>query len=451
MTSEAEAVSVYDTLAVRTRVGFTGPVGKQQGATMIMLNAQAIKCKKEDFEENRDIQFVQFLVVAAHTEGMISAPFKYNDQRKGASKPVTKPLTASTCDGGMQFWTWQRKGQDKGERHDDTTWTLYPGTTLKMCFRQEDVEKGVFGNGHLTQIPAFSLCEVQLVPKSSDPCAEGWGITVRSVSLSSLTPYSYISVLNKLPTSADNAKLYAMQVKDNANAMHRQVESDNLFFVQTICNIDAFTEYVAAKDIESKTNSSSAAARKQAAFVRLWNCIPGSPYCVDIAEDQLLAYTNSSTVESAMRLLEVCASVGCVSILVYTNEYRGRNEDYSPLCGVPLLDTDKLLSCVCPENLFGDDIFVLSSSVSQFSENAQALMMHVLPEQNNGISSVIQPSTDLILCETLDLCGRGVAIHFALADKTVLWKGFVNTSPVQMFCVGSSGNACPARRKWGTL
>eukprot|EP00961_Rhodomonas_salina_P050836 682612-Rhodomonas_salina.1 len=80
----------------------------------------------------------------------------------------------------MQFWSYQKKGTDKGECMDDVTWSLGGGTTLKLFFRAEDCDKkgekavSVLPSG-IDEIPPFSLCEVSLVPKSPDPCAEGWG------------------------------------------------------------------------------------------------------------------------------------------------------------------------------------------------------------------------------------------------------------------------------------
>jgi hypothetical protein len=436
--------------AVRTRVGFTGSVGRKGGATLVMVNTKAIKCTKEGFSEDRDIQVVSFCVVAAHAEGMMRAPFKYNDQRKGAARPVTKPLTAMTANGGMQFWTWQRKGTDKGERMDDDSWTLSPGTTLKMFFREEDIAKGVLGDGSVTEIPAFSLCEVQLVPKSSDPCGEGWGINVRCVMPSALSLYSYASLLPKMPTSAEDAKLRAIAMGDANPQMHRQIEQDGAMFAQVPIGSDAHTEYVESKTIAPRKEGDP--SREQEAFVRVWNCIPGSPCCVDVSEDVLLAYTNSTTLDSAMRLFEVATALECVSIMTFGNEYRGKNEGLSEFSGAPLLDTEKLLACVRADNLVEGttDTFVVSDGVKQFSEKAQPLWVVVGVEEDSGAAFAVQPTSDLILCETLEQCGRGVPLSFMLGgDKTLLWKGYMNTSTVQM--MHATGATCPQRRKWASL
>jgi len=71
-------------------------------------------------------------------------------------------------------------------------------------------------------------------------------------------------------------------------------------------------------------------------------------------------------------------------------------------------------------------------------------------EEDNGVSSAEQPCNDLILCESLEQCGRGIPVAFVLGgDKTVLWRGYMNTSPVLMLCAGSA--VCPKRRKWVSL
>ena len=138
---------------VRTRNGFTGPVGRVQGATFIMVNAAPLPCTSSAFEDGKDVYVANFVVIAAHTEGLARAPFKYNDKSK--KNKDTKPLTATDADGSMRFWSYQKKGSDKGDRAEDTTWVLAPGTTLKFFFRADDCEK-VFLGGNTT-IPAHSL------------------------------------------------------------------------------------------------------------------------------------------------------------------------------------------------------------------------------------------------------------------------------------------------------
>eukprot|EP00961_Rhodomonas_salina_P280825 3793616-Rhodomonas_salina.1 len=150
-----------------------------------MVNAKAVPCQPSGFDESRDLHVANFTVIAPHAEGLARAPFKYNDKSK--TKRDTKPLSAMDSAGDMQFWSYHKKGTDKGERVDDVTWTLGTGTTLKFFFRSEDCGK-VFPVG-IDEIPALSLCEVSLVPKSSEPCAEGWGFNVRTVRMSPLSLY----------------------------------------------------------------------------------------------------------------------------------------------------------------------------------------------------------------------------------------------------------------------
>jgi hypothetical protein len=425
---------------VRTRKGFTGATGRQQGATLIMVNSQAIVCTKDVYKEGRDLQVVNFCVIAVHSEGMVRAPFKYNDQRKGAAKVVSKPLTAMTADGGMQFWTYQRKGQDKGDRLDDDTWVLKPGTTLKHFFRAEDVDKGVFGT--LEYIPALSMCEVQFVPKSSEPCSEGWGLNVRSVSLTPLSLYSYFEHLRDMPSSVEDAKLFAISVASSEKQMHRQIDSDQALFVQSPVSCDAYTEYVSAADVEGATEG----------FVRLWNFIPGNPACLDIFESRLLAMTNSSNVENASRLLEVAVSVGCVSVVCFSNEYRGKRKGVSNFCGVPVINTDKLLGFAGGE---GSSVRGVSGACflmqqkAPFSADSEEMYLCVGEEVRSGSCAAVQQCNDLILCETAEQCGEGVAISFVLGDGTVLWRGVMNVSPVQMLCAGVS--VLPQRRKWTSM
>jgi len=432
---------------VRTRKGFTGSVGKKQGATMIMMNMQPIKCTQESMQASgRDLQVIHFCIISAHSEGLGRAPFKYNEQRKsGVARAQTKPLSSLSSDGGMQFWTYQRKGQDKGERFDDETWFLYVGTTIKTFFREEDITKGVFGG--LTEIPEFSLCEVQLIPKSSDPCKEGWGLSVRSVNLAQLSLYSYFETNHKFPTSVDDAKIRAITTSDSQQHMRKQVEGDSALFLQyPVCN-EAYTEIVPPSDHE----------RDGDGFVRLWNCIPGNPSCVDINISTLLNMTNCVNLETALRLLEVSACTGTLALYCYSNEFRGKRHGFSIFLGVPVINTDGLLSCgsssAALENDLGngDQYKFYMRDVSCFSGNTEGLFMTVGEEGKFCSESCgLPPSHDLILCETLEQCGQGVSVSFVLGSGTVLWRGYINTSPVQMLCAGVGGSL-PQRRKWDSL
>lgn len=432
---------------VRTRKGFTGSVGKQQGATMIMMNMQPVKCTKEAIQETgRDLQVINFCVVAVHAEGMVRAPFKYNEQRKsGVARVQTKPLSSMSSDGGMQFWTYQRKGQDKGERFDDDTWFLYAGTTIKIFIREEDVTKGIFGGA--TEIPEFSLCEVQLVPKSSDPCREGWGLNVRAINCAQLSLYSYFELNHKFPTSVDDAKIRAIATSDAQQQMRRQVEGDSSLFLQYPVCIEAYTELVSAT--ESENNGGD--------FVRLWNCIPGNPACVDINVPTLLRMTNCVNVDNALRILEISACTGNLALYCFSNEYRGRRAGLSSFTGTPLINTDGLLSCVTSTAVLendlgnGDQYKFFVKTVDCFSGAAEGLFMTVGGEEQSSSGNCgLLPSHDLILCERIDQCGQGVGVSFVLSSGTVLWRGYVNTSPVQMLCAGGA-TLLPQRRKWDSL
>jgi len=414
---------------------------------MIMMNMQPVKCTTEAMQaSDRDLQVINFCVISVHAEGMGRAPFKYNEQRKsGVARAQTKPLTSISSDGGMQFWTYQRKGQDKGERFDDDSWCLYSGTTIKAFFREEDITKGVFGG--LTEIPEFSLCEVQLVPKSSDPCREGWGLNVRSVNLAQLSLYSYFETKHKFPTSVDDAKMRAISSSESQQQMRRQIEGDAAIFLQYPVSTEAYTEIVPSSDSDKGGDG----------FVRLWNCIPGNPSCVDINISTLLIMTNSVNLETALRLLEVSACTGNLGLYCYSNEYRGKRAGLSSFLGTPVINTDGLLSCgvssPAVENDLGngDQHKFFMQNVGCFSDKEESLFMTVGEEGKFCSESCgLLLCHDLILCETLEQCGQGVSVSFVLGSGTVLWRGYLNTSPVQMLCAGF-GSSLPQRRKWDSL
>lgn len=433
---------IYSDFNVRTRVGFTGSTGRVSGATFIMVNSSPIKCKKELYENSAsETCFTSLAVLNVHSEGMVRAPFKYNDNKKGNKVP-SKPLTAMGASGSMQFWTYQRKGTDKGDRFDDITWDLKVGDTLKWFFRVEDVDKSLPTG--IDEIPAFSLLEVSMIPKSSDPCVEGWGLNIRSVRVSSLSLYSYINHTSVFSTTREDAKIKSLEGADKQQPIRRQLDCDNPFFVLQHISNNAYTEYIPDNDM-----------------VKIWNYRSDSPYTsIDINSSMALKYTNTTHIEEAMRLLEVAIVADACKIFVCSSEFRAKKPGNSECFGVPFIDTQKLFACITPENVNSlqedqtDDkvMFTLAENVSQFSSVPQTLCIRVSePKGGKDRENLTKNQTkDLVFTSDFSTCSTAYPIEFCLAETgTVMSAGFFNTSPVEMEC--GAITLCPQRRKWESI
>lgn len=419
---------------IRTRTGFTGPIGRVQGATFIMVNAGAVPCTSAAFDDGKDVHVASFVVVAVHAEGLARAPFKYNDKTK--KNKDSKPLTATDADGNMQFWSYQKKGSDKGERLEDVTWTLAPGVTLKFFFRADDCEK-VFVGGMQT-IPAHSVCEVALVPKSSEPCAEGWGFSVRSVRVSPLSLYSYFAKLDPrfFHGSREEAKRALLALADKQQPIRRVIDNESAAFCPGHIDAGAFTDHV-----------------PELGVVKLWRYNGNDGACIDIPVETALRYTNATDVDDAMRLLEVAIACGALRMLVFASEYRSKKQGLAECYGVPVVDTSKLLACVAPDRLLSEDteeaVFIAREDCVVFSDGVRKLHVVVGAESETIDVKGPPPCKDLILVAQLDNVSKAHRVRFVLENGTVLWRGYFNTSPVEMLCAG--GTVCPQRRKWTSL
>lgn len=432
---------LYKMFEVKDRLGFTGVTSRQQGASFMVVNNKPVPCSQSDYEGDKSTHVISFTVISVHSEGMARAPFKYNDKSKGP-KPVTKPLSAWAENGGMQFWTYNKKGQDKGERIDDVTWTLSEGSTIKFFFRAEDCGK-VLPAG-IKEIPELTLCEISLVSKSEHPCSEGWGLTVRSLKVAQLSLYSYMNKLNAFPRTREDAKRRTLEIADEQKPMLRQFETDGPAFAPAIVSSEAYTELV-----------------DEIGIIRLWKYLPNDPSCMDITTEVAMRMTNSTGIETAMRLLDLAALTGSLRVLVFASEYRSKKKGYSECYGCPLVDTNKLLGYVSPELLeneneeYGTFTFhVLDKcGVNLGTEDPEdALVLTTFPQQEHASGLTAEAHTnDFILCSSQYQCSRAIPLQFEL-DKTnvVMWKGFMNTGPVQMICAGNTATL-PVRRKWSSM
>jgi hypothetical protein len=70
---------------------------------------------------------------------------------------------------------------------------------------------------------------------------------------------------------------------------------------------------------------------------------------IDITEDHAMAFTNSSTVEDACRVIELAYMTGCLIMPCFYDQFRKGRDDCSPQSifhGVPLLQSAKMFESV---------------------------------------------------------------------------------------------------------
>lgn len=77
--------------------------------------------------------------------------------------------------------------------------------------------------------------------------------------------------------------------------------------------------------------------------------------CIDILAEHAMHFTNTRSVEAACKVLSLAAAAGALSVLALHNPYRkGPQHLLSPLSGVPLIDSRRLLRCVDVDKMDGD-------------------------------------------------------------------------------------------------
>ena len=226
---------------------------------------------------------------------------------------------------------------------------------------------------------------------------------------------------------------------DQEQCVRRHIENENPCFVPTSVGADAYTTV----DDELRV-------------VKLRN-YTNAPTDVDFEFAAVMRYTNTSSVESACRLLEVAIALRALRVFVFTSTWRAKKAGLSECFGVPVLDTEKLLAAaVAPDAPVGGDpddeaavAFVARESAPMFAPDARLLLgvgaELVAPKTRSA------PTPDLVLVDDGACCERAFPVEFRLdggGGATVLWRGAFNTTPANMEC---AAGALPQRRKWGSM
>ncbi len=265
------------------------------------------------------------------------------------------------------MYSFLKDGLSRGERVDDKISCISAGNTFKMLlhdflFEDKDKKSGGGDAGSrnvfptdIDVIPAFSVVEIAINPANSGSFDEGWGINVSRVRPCAFSLYSMmtplgLSLLHPTHAKSTSAAEAAVEVSPG---LRRVVEPRNTGFFAQATRGSYIVKY--SEDIYRLVGPKQDPADP---LSRHEDAMPGGVFAVDIQKADLLRYTNAVEEEEedslvyAQCVIDLAASEDALSLYVVHNEYLLRKDpNRSPFCGVPLLDTAKLLASVAASEI----------------------------------------------------------------------------------------------------
>lgn len=202
------------------------------------------------------------------------------------------------------------------------------------------------------QVITVNGVETRVEISDVSPAAKGYGMSPVRVETTNGTLYSLLDCIppSIMASYEDVVKMQA-SAADKYPAIAQCLPQNTLPFFVDAVSPTATIEYVEGGD-----------------FVRIEGFSNNSSHGMDVAVEDLLRLTNSTALRGAMCLLELCKNTGCLSALVWRNNYRvprkrpddddglGLDGDGdakaaattppSVLYGAPIIDYKRLLSCL---------------------------------------------------------------------------------------------------------
>ena len=305
------------------------PVKNEKNATFLAINHSLISFEKDTYKGNKKIP-TRLTLIRALAPGWGSAPYKQ-------SQKTARPQRLSEFTGGpipaMRFYSFEKvaNNSEKGPRCDDITFELHAGNALNFWLDEKRLGeiKDTIPNG-LLQIPAFTVCEIEVAPKNNEAIAKGYGCTIKKIKPRDFTLYSCLQDIEAFPPSFIDA----------STALLKHQKAQTHLGNDLVTNEPSFFVHVADKAYLHEDP-------EQPAFVTLVNAGVDP---VDIPLSTLLQYTNSTKKEQACSLLEMAIATGALQLFVIHNDY-WKNATNSALRGIPILNTELLLQSVVPSRV----------------------------------------------------------------------------------------------------
>lgn len=378
----------------KSRASFVGTSVEGKCPKFLAMNHEAIN--KEGLGKKAIPH--KFTLLRATSPGFGSAPYK---NKSTTRNPDAKPLAEvsyENTDGRpmtvMKMYTYPKVGMyDKGPR-SELSWTLAPGNTIKLWLDEERVTNDA--TLLAVSIPAFTLCEISVAPKTEESVKKGWCFKITSVRPADFSLHSMTTDLQFLSPSLGEARTREMQAKAAQPLLEKELETQSVAF---------WTRVRKGASLDDSEGT-----------VKLVNW--GEPFPVELPTATLLYATNCKRVDWACALLEVALAAEAVSVLVFANDFwKGGPK------AVPIVDTTILL------------IALESTKVDVDGEEFR-VEVDVGPEAV-PVAGAAPPASDDFALAGLDTeLAAAHHVQFNLrseSGKTIpaVWKGYYNAGPTR--------------------
>ena len=330
------------------------PVKNEKNATFLAINHSLISFEKDTYKGNKKIP-TRLTIIRALAPGWGSAPYKQ-------SQKTARPQRLSEFTGGpipaMRFYSFEKvpNNSEKGPRCNDITFELHAGNALNFWLDEKRLGeiKDTIPNG-LLQIPAFTVCEIEVAPKNNEAIAKGYGCTIKKIKPRDFTLYSCLQDIEAFPPT----------FVDASTALLKHQKAQTYLGNDLVTNEPSFFIHVTDKAYLHEDC-------EVPAFVTLVN---SGIDPVDIPISTLLQYTNSTKKEQACSLLEMAIATGALQLFVIHNDY-WKNATNSALRGIPILNTEQLLQSVVPARV-GEQTCFHTPNTTSVEDVSYNIRIHV--------------------------------------------------------------------------
>ena len=165
----------------------------EKNAKFLAISHSLISFDKDTYKGNKKIP-TRLTIIRALAPGWASAPYKQNQK---TSRPLKLYEFVSGPIPAIKFFSFEKvpNNSEKGPRCDDITFELQAGNALNFWLDEKRLGeiKDTIPNG-LVQIPAFTVCEIEVATKNNEAIAKGYGCTIKKIKPCEFTLYSCMQV-----------------------------------------------------------------------------------------------------------------------------------------------------------------------------------------------------------------------------------------------------------------
>ena len=333
----------------------------EKNATFLAINHSLISFEKETYKGNKKIP-TRLTLIRSLAPGWASAPYKQNQK-------TSRPQRLSEFVGGpipaMKFYSFEKvaNNSEKGPRCDEITFELQAGNALNFWLDEKRLGEIKDTLNGLVEIPAMTVCEIQVAPKNNEAISKGYGCTIKSIKPRNHTLYSCLQDIETFPSSFVDASTDLLKhQKAQTHLVNDLVTNEPSFFIHVT------EKAYLHEDPETP------------AFVTLVN---SGIDPVDIPLQTLMQYTNSTKKEQACSLLEMAIANGALQLFVIHNDY-WKNATNSALRGIPIVNTELLLQSVVPA-MIGEQTCFRTPNKTTVEDVNYDIQIHVEP-----VSEILQ-------------------------------------------------------------